>query len=281
MNAETAIAIEAQCKMPDGTVLFVHRLEPRQAVRANVVLVHGLGEHSARYRHVAERLAAFGFRPCLFDLRGHGRSEGKRGHIGSYEELLDDAAAVFAEFARDGTPTFLYGHSLGGQLAINFATGRKPAIAGLIIASPWLELAFAPRFWKLWLAQLAVRCWPRWTQQTEVRPERLSRDPAFLSSLPDPELIHHRLSAHMYFELVAGARRARDNAATMEAPLLLVQGEADPITSVEATRAFFKNAQSPDKTLLLYPGGLHETHNDLDRETVLRDVVEWLDRRCA
>ncbi len=270
---------ECRVRMRDGARLFLRCIEP-QTARASVLLVHGMGEHSSRYLHVAERLAQNGFRVCLFDLRGHGRSDGRRGHVENYAQLLDDIAAVENEIARDGSPIFLYGHSLGGQLVINFVIDRKSAAHGVIAASPWFALAFMPRAWKLWLAQLAVRIWPQFTQQTDVRPERLSRDQAFLQSMPDLELVHHTMSAHMYFELVRGAARARECAEKFNLPLLLIQGGDDPITSAAATRAFFEKAKCPDKTLRIYPGGLHETHNDLDREIVLRDVLYWLDARA-
>ncbi len=264
----------------DRTRLFTRWLEPLSTPRANVLAIHGLGEHSSRYLHVAQRLCDAGFGVCLFDLRGHGRSNGARGHIDSYVQLLDDVALVWAEYSRTGIPSFLYGHSLGGQAAINFALRYQPIASGVIAASPWLELAFAPHPRKLRLAACVGKIWPRFTLETELRLDRLSRDQQFLASMPDLDLVHHRISARMFFELSNGASDAVNRAPEFCLPLLLLHGENDPVTSPAASRRFFESSKSPDKTLRLYPGGMHETHNDLDRDKVLSDIVDWIAARC-
>ncbi|MEA3186706.1 MAG: hypothetical protein QOD99_536 [Chthoniobacter sp.] len=266
-------------KAQDGTRLFVRTFFADAPVRGRVMLVHGLGEHSSRYLHVAETLIAHGFDVCACDLRGHGRSGGARGDVESYGALLDDLSRVFSQFETADAPIFIYGHSLGGQLALHFLLQRSPRVAGVISASPWLDLAFAPPRWKLWLARAAVRIRPRFTQETDVVPERLSRDQDFLRSLADADLVHHRISARMYAHLSGAASHLRTFVTEFPVPLMLLHGDSDPITSAVASRAFFEKLTCPDKTLRIYPGGLHETHNDLDRATVLRDVIEWMSAR--
>ena len=296
---------ESRLVTVDGASLFARCAAPSDgAPRGTVLLVHGMGEHSARYFHVAGWLVEQGFRVCAFDLRGHGRSEGRRGDIASYDLLLDDLdlvwkkmiAPVLCEHSSDTSagdatlensdhaiaPVFLYGHSLGGQLAINFAAENKPAgLCGLIVTSPWLELAFVPARWKLLIARLTLKLCPSFTQKTDVKPERLSRDLAFLASLSDLHLVHHRMSARMYFELVRGAAQAQENARRIFFPMLLIHGARDPVTSWKASQEFFKAASSEDKTLHIYPEALHETHNDIDREIVRRDLLAWLDAHCG
>ena len=266
----------------DGTRLYVRCAEPAGAKgHASVLLTHGLGEHAGRYDHVAARLTGAGLRVYSWDLRGHGRSDGARGDSPSYDALVDDRAEVW-ELARTGSaggPLFLHGHSTGGQIALNFAVRHKPAAAGLVITSPWLRLAFDPPRWKVALARVAVKVWPAYSQETEVRPDRLSRDLEFLHSMPDLHLIHHRISARMYHGVVAGGERAAREATALEYPMLLIHGENDPVTSLEATKEFFHALRSRDKTLFIVPGALHETHNDLCREEVLTRMVEWLDER--
>lgn len=272
---------ESRLKTSDGITLFLRCAVPDARTRANVLLVHGMGEHSARYFHVAGHLAEHGYRLCTFDLRGHGRSEGPRGDITRYEVLLDDLALVWEHFnSCDERPTFLYGHSLGGQIAINFAVEKRPDARGVILASPWLALAFTPAWWKLLIAQATLKIWPAFTQQTDVNPSRLSRDMAFLESMDDLDLVHHRMSTRMFFELSRGAALARDRAGDWSLPLLLIHGAADPITSVSASRDFFEKITCPDKALRIYPDTLHETHNDLSRQEVLADIAQWLDTHC-
>jgi len=269
----------------DGAGLFVRRAEAPGA-RGTILLTHGMGEHSGRYHHVIGRLNAGGLSVVAWDLRGHGRSEGRRGDIAEYDVLLEDLREVW-NLAREGGngapkapgPVFLYGHSLGGQITLNFAARHRPEAAGLIITSPWLRLAFVPPRWKLALAWLAARLWPAFTQDTGMPPERLSRDPAFLMAMRDPGLAHHRMSARMFEALTAGAASAARDGTTLPYPMLLVHGSEDPVTSVDATREFFNALRSGDKSLVVVPDALHETHNDLCRDAVLSQIVGWVEAR--
>jgi alpha-beta hydrolase superfamily lysophospholipase len=262
----------------DGTRLFVRSSEPG-LVRGSILLTHGMGEHSGRYGHVVRRLNNAGLRVLSWDLRGHGRSEGRRGDIRSYRMLIDDLLEVWALASSGPGPVFLYGHSLGGQITLNFAVLHKPEAAGLVITSPWLRLAFAPPRWKVSLARIAAHVWPSFTQNTDVVPARLSRDLDFLMAMPDLHLVHHRMSARMYQALTAGAISAALDGVDLPHPILLVHGARDPVTSVAATRQFFRALRSQDKSLLIVPKALHETHNDLCRDNVLKQVTAWIKAR--
>ncbi len=264
----------------DGLRLFLRRAVVAQP-RANILLMHGLGEHSARYFHVAEFLARRGYRLCAFDLRGHGRSGGVRGQLERYDHLLEDSEQAWSYFHEDGLPAFLYGHSLGGQIALHFARRNQSAMQGAVIASPWLRLSLKPKPWKLLLARAALTLHPDFTQDTGMRIERLSRDLDFLSSMQDLDLVHHRMSARMFFALKEAAEAMfHGRQESWKIPLLILHGTADPVTSAEASEEFFRRLPVMDKTLKLYPGTLHETHNDVNRSEVLQDIADWLDARC-
>jgi alpha-beta hydrolase superfamily lysophospholipase len=126
---------------------------------------------------------------------------------------------------------------------------------------------------------VAAHLWPSFTQETEVLPGRLSRDLDFLKAMPDMDLIHHRMSARMFRELTEGGARAARDAAGLPYPILLVHGKDDPVTSAAATRELYDASQSADKSLVVVPEALHETHNDLGREAVLDQIVAWLAAR--
>ena len=260
----------------DGVKLALRRARVAGEVRAEVVLVHGLGEHAGRYGHVAAALAERGLRMCAWDLRGHGRSEGGRGDAERYELLVDDLARVVAHFTGKGRPWFLLAHSLGGQVALRFLEERQPECAGAAIFAPWLRLAFEPPWWKLALARTALRVWPGFVQETGNTWARLSRDTAHLASMPDLELVHHRISARLYFSMRTAGEAVLAEAARLRVPLLLLHGEDDPITCHRATRELCERAGSADKTLRLCPGVRHEIHNDLGRERVIAEVADWL-----
>lgn len=264
----------------DHTPLFTRSAVLGQNAKASVLLTHGMGEHSARYFHVADFFAKHGYRLCAYDLRGHGRSGGRRGHLDRYEDLLDDLEIVMNQHAHEGALLFLYGHSLGGQITLNFLQQRRPAVRGAVITSPWLQLVFQPAPWKILLARIALTFWPTFTQNGPDDPSQLSRDADFLASMSDPELMHHKMSARMFNELQRGARQASAEACLCGYPLLLSHGAEDALTSAQATESFFKDVASSDKTLKIYPAMRHETHNEIGRETVLADIVEWLDKRC-
>ncbi len=270
---------EAFLPRPKDNFLFLRWIEPRCELKGDILLTHGMGEHSGRYLHVGEFLAAHGYRVCAYDLRGHGRSSGKRGDIVSYDILLNDVEATTRHYTRAGIPTFFYGHSLGGQIILNSIVEDKRVVSGAIVASPWLALVFRPNPIKLLLAKVALKIHPSMTQTSGLDDSRLSRDKEFLRSMKDMNLVHKKMSARMYSELTRGARRALKAAGHFTQPLLLLHGADDPITSITATQEFFSHAASRDKTMKVYPDTLHETHNDIGREQVLNEVLAWLDAR--
>jgi alpha-beta hydrolase superfamily lysophospholipase len=240
-----------------------------------------MGEHSGRYGHVAQALRARGYAVIGWDLRGHGRSSGVRGDVADGELLVADLAAVCAHFHSATLPLFIFGHSMGGQIALRLMEKDPEACRGAVIASPWLRLAFDPPWWKLLLARLAMRVYPAFVQQTALCPERLSRDLVHLASFPHPELAHRRISARMFFGLRTAGKRVLAEAGRVRTPLLLLHGDDDPITSHRATCEFFERVASADKTLRIYPGVRHEMHNDLDRASVLQVAGDWIEARLA
>jgi len=264
----------------DGTKLRLVTLDPTSPAGPPVLIVHGLGEHSGRFRHVMQHLAGRGFLCGAVDLRGHGKSEGRRGDAMCYADLLGDLRAA-AECFCGGTPFFLYAHSFGGQVAIHALLAGLPGVQGMVLTSPWLDLAFQPPRWKLLLAQLARRAMPGLIQQTGLSLERLGRDIDFLKTMPELELVHHRISVRLYHALTAAAAKARARAREFSTPFLLIHGEADDVTSDRASSEFFQKSSAQDKTLCLLPGVRHEPHNDFGREEVLEEIAQWLSARCV
>lgn len=264
-----------------GTTLFLRVARFAGPVRAEVVFTHGLGEHSARYAHVAEAFAARGLRLWSYDLHAHGLAPGVRGDAPGYETFLDDLACVLGHVPGEGRPLFLMGHSFGGQITLNYLLERGGACRGAVVASPWLRLGFKPPLWRRTLARLALRIWPRFRQHTPDDRSRLSRDLEHLMALPGPELMHHRLSARLYFTLVEQGAAALAAAPRFCFPLLLLHGAEDRVTSPEATREFFNRAASADKTLNIYPEARHEVHNDLCREKAIGEITSWIEARLG
>lgn len=194
----------------------------------------------------------------------------------SYEILLDDLQRIHERVAASGLPVFLYGHSMGGQIALRFLQRDAPPVAGIVAASPWLRLAFAPPRWKLALARLAMCVFPRFSQGTGMRLERLTRDREHVEAMADQALMFHRISARMFFAVHAQGERVIADAGLVRAPLLLLHGDADAVTCWRATVDLHGSVASADRTLRIFPAAVHELHNDVIRTEVMEVVGSWL-----
>jgi alpha-beta hydrolase superfamily lysophospholipase len=261
-----------------GGVRFARAWIPPQDVRGTVGIVHGLGEHSGRYDEAGNFLSRSGFAVVAFDQIGHGRSGGPRGHASDYTLLLEDVGVLVGELQRRGDerlPKFLYGHSLGGNLVLNFALRRRPELTGLIVTSPLLRPAVRPPWWKLVLGHALNRLCPQLTLEAGIDPADLSHDPQAIQRYRDDPLVHHRVSARLGIQMLAAGRWALEHADELNVPTLLMHGAADRVTSADASREFAARAGSMC-TLKVWPDRFHELHWESNRAEVLDAVLEWL-----
>ncbi len=264
----------------DNIRLFARIDTPLQP-RGCVVISHGFGEHCGRYGKLADTLMGIGLTTVRYDLRGHGHSGGKRGHASSYEIYLNDLEHVI-ELARDvspALPTFLFGHSMGGGLVLNYALRRGGNLAGVIASSPWLRLAFQPPAWKVLLAQMIVGVLPGLRVATNLDTSKLSHDAEVAKTLEQDSLANPMMSAAAFVALVRAGEYASAHAGTLRLPLLLMHGGADAITDIRASEVFFAAAGMTDKTFKRWDGMYHETLNEIDSEPVYQMIVDWLKPR--
>lgn len=263
----------------DGLSLHGQLWNPVVQAKGVVSLVHGLGEHCGRYEHVAEAFAREGFALFAFDLRGHGRSDGPRGHIPDYAALMEDVDALLAESSSShpGLPHFLYGHSLGGNLAIHYALQHPVGLAGIIASAPLLRLAYDPPAWKTGLLQILRALRINHALNSQLDYTALSRDVNVVRTCRNDPLTHSRISPSLAVDMVQQGRWDLDHAAELPIPLLLMHGDADRITSVDATREFA--AQLGERcTLKIWSGLFHELHNEPEKNQVIGFVTDWLGR---
>ncbi|MGH2524811.1 MAG: alpha/beta fold hydrolase, partial [Anaerolineales bacterium] len=214
----------------------------------------------------------------------HGKSGGPRGHASNYDVLLDDLQLVWDWAKREnlGRQRFLYGHSMGGQITLNFALRRQPDAAGVMVSAPWLILTYMPPAWKVALARTLAAVWPTFTQSTGLDVAvPMAHDQAHLNSFPDLNLAHALISARMGFNMLTGAAAALARAPEFTLPLLILHGDDDGAMSPAGSQQFYERAASADKTFKHYAGMYHEVHNETERERVLKDVVEWLDKHVG
>ena len=262
----------------DGINLFGQQWAPEGDFKAILCLVHGIGEHTGRYGFVAEQLVANGYVLFGYDQRGHGRSAGQRGHSPSLEITLDDIGLLLQQAGQHypGKRIFLYGHSLGGGLVLNYALRRHPKIAGIIATSPSLRQTISPPGWKLLLGRVMYLLLPTFGMSSGLDVKAISRDPQVVEAYIEDPLVHDKVSARFGIDGIDSGRWALEHAAELDLPLLLMHGSADRITSPDASREFAAN--SPRFTTLhILEGCYHELHNEPEKETVLRLMVNWLD----
>jgi len=263
----------------DGLQLFGQSWQPEDQTRAVVCLIHGIGEHSGRYAHLADSLNQAGYALISFDLRGHGKSEGLRGHTPSYEALMQDISFLLESANKKfpQLPLFLYGHSLGGNLVLNHVLRRQPYLKGVIATAPWLHLAFEPPAFKIALGKMTNCIWPSFSQKSGLDTRALSHDLESVHTYENDPIVHDRISARMFISAYQAGQWALEHASEFSLPLLLMQGGADKIISVEAGREFSGKIKE-NCTLKIWDGLYHEIHNEPEKEEVFKFLIGWLDK---
>lgn len=261
--------------------LYYQSWHPEGAARATLVIVHGIGEHSGRYMNVVHYLVPRGYAVYGFDHRGHGRSPGQRGHINDWSEYREDVDAFLRMVrSREGErPLFVFGHSLGALIVLEFVLRRPDGLRGVIISGAPIEPVGVAKPYLVALARLLSRLWPRFSLSTRLDTPAISRDPAVVHAYRTDPLVHRTATARWGTECLAAIAWVKAHAAELHVPILLLHGGADRLNSPDGTARFFAQITHPDKTMHIYPGAFHEPHNDVHREEVLRDIAQWLQAR--
>jgi len=264
-------------KSKDGLTLVGREWKPAGAVSGAVCLVHGIGEHTGRYPHVAAAFNQAGYALLGFDLRGHGLSEGQRGFTPSYDAFLDDIDVALGEIRSryPSKPLFFYGHSLGGNLVLYHAIRRKPALAGVVASSPQLRLAFQPPAWKTGLGRLLFNVWPAFSMTSGLERAALSHDAAIVRAYAEDPLVHDKLTPRLGIGLIDVGLWLLDHAADLALPVLIYCGSQDRLVSADACREFAAKVRG-DCTVKIWEGLYHETHNEPQKAEVLAAVTQWL-----
>lgn len=250
---------------------------------AVIAVVHGIAEHSGRYAFLAERANQQGLGVVSVDLRGHGRSPGERSYVERFDDYLLDVDALSAKAGElaAGCPAFLLGHSMGGAIALRWVAQRRQPVAGLILSSAALKIGGdVPRL-LVWLAPFLSRGFPH-LRGSRFDPAVISRDPAAVAAyVADPLVSLAAPPARTGAELLQVMAANRAAATGLDLPVYLFHGEADRLTDPAGSREIHNLWGGADRTLRLWPGSRHETLNDLDREAVATELLQWVQARCS
>ena len=268
--------------MPDGIALRTHtwRRDAGAPTRGCVLIVHGIGEHSGRYAHVAKALNEWGFDVVAFDQFGHGDSPGKRGTLTTSTRLLDDLAAVVDQVREGmpgGQPLILLGHSMGGALAARFVAENRRPVDGLVLSSP--ALASGMKAWQRALAGVLEKIAPDFTIANGLPINAISRDPAEVAAYRADPLVHDRVSGRLARFVDASGAPVLAAASTWQVPTLLLFSGSDRLVDAEGSRRFAALAPQDRVTAQEFPRHFHELFNDVERASVFDAVQRWLDQR--
>jgi alpha-beta hydrolase superfamily lysophospholipase len=262
----------------EGDNIFAQKWMLEGKSNAVIVMVHGLGEHIGRYAHVANYFNQNNISFYGFDHRGHGKSSGKRGHIGKSQFFIDDINTIIEITKKENpeTPIFLYGHSLGGNMVLYYSLIVKPDLKGIICTSPGLGTGEPVPPLKLFAAKVLKSLLPSMTMENGLDVENLSHNPQVIKAYKEDPLVHSMVSTKLAMDMFANGDWTIENASHFALPLLLLQGSEDHVVNLEKTKQFAANVPSNLLTFKIFQGLYHEMHNEFEQLEVLTFILEWI-----
>lgn len=261
----------------DQTELFFQTWTPDN-VRGIFVITHGLAEHSECYHPLAKVLADDGWLVYAWDMRGHGRSEGKRGYVRHLDDYVADLGRLHALVsARHPNQNLLFfGHSMGGLVTLRFLETNPVEFAALCLSSPEMGLSMAVPKIKEQLAIVANRWLPKITMYNEIKYEDLTRDENMIKSYRADNLRHDKISPGLFLSMVESFPLALAEAGSIQKPVLCQVAGEDRLVDPRAARAVFDKFPNKKSQFHLYPESYHEVFNDLDREQAIADLKKFI-----
>lgn len=265
----------------DGLTIFHQTWLPEGDPKGVIMLVHGLGEHSGRYGHVAGRLIAAGYAVHALDHRGHGRSDGKRVFVKSYDEFMADLIQFrgMIEAKHPDVALFALGHSMGGNLVMGHVLDHQAGLAGMILSGPALMVGSDLTPTKIKIFSLVAKVAPSFRPQG-LSADAISRDQAVVDAYnADPLVYNGKISAGLGAALIGAMQAFPSRYDTLTLPILVMHGTEDRLANVDGSRALEAGATNADVTAHYYDGLYHEIFNEPEQDDVLNDLVGWLDAR--
>jgi acylglycerol lipase len=262
-----------------GLKIATRTWRPEGAARGIAILIHGFNSHSGYMVWPAEQFASNGFAAYALDHRGRGKSEGERFYVEKFSDWLEDVDKLvgIARSENPGLPVYVLGHSVGGVIASSYVFEHQSEIAGLICESFAFDVGL-PELAQLALegASYLIPHLPVYSLKNEI----FSRDPAVVAAMDnDPLIKNEKQPAETVAEVLKAASRLKENMPKFNVPVFIIHGTEDKATRPQGSQYFYDNVGSKDKTLKLYEGGYHDLLNDIDKETVMADILAWVNER--
>tara|TARA_B110000977_G_C10930927_1_gene437034 strand:+ start:1 stop:846 length:846 start_codon:yes stop_codon:yes gene_type:complete len=260
----------------DQLSLHVQQWNEIEKAKGTLCIIHGLGEHQNRYAHVAQFYSDNGFKVYSYDQRGHGKSEGKRGHTPSLNYSLDDLERVIKSVSYQNL--FLYGHSFGGNVLVNFLLRKNPTyVRGAVLSSAWLKLSIKPRPIELYIAKIMHKLMPSFTQNNKLKSVDLSNELHISKEYEEDPLTHDQISLRLFLEFYPAGEWALKNADKLSIKTLMFHGADDLIICKSGTEKFAQNNTHFIESKI-FEDTKHEPHNDIKQADVFEYTLAWLEK---
>lgn len=262
----------------DGLSLYFQDWHTEQEQKGVICLVHGLGEHTGRYLHWVEWLNQAGYSVVSYDLRGHGKSGGVRGHVSSFDDYADDTNLLLTEAKNryPHTKVFLYGHSLGAIIVAYYVLKMKPQLSGVILSALSIKTPLQEQKGKILLAKVIGSVLPKLSMKSGLDPKTISRDPEVVSRYIHDPLVHDQITTGFGKSSINALVYLDQNVSEWTLPVLIMHGEMDKLGYAEGSREFASKIKG-DCTLKIWPGLVHEVHNEPENKQVFEFLRKWLD----
>jgi acylglycerol lipase len=261
----------------DNKHIYAQSWAPDHNPSAVINIIHAFGEHSGRYQRWAVLFVEKGIAVVASDLIGHGRSFGKRGYIKNYQVFLDQIELQVLKSSElfPGIPNVLYGHSMGGNLVLNYAMSKDAPVSAFIVSAPWLKLVNDPPGYMLLFSRILRPFLPSLTVKAGIDNTYRTHDLSINDKLKEDPLLHRQMSLQLFHEATRYGLYAMRNIYKINRPLLLMHGNSDRWTSHEATMELAANT-SRLTTLKIWDGLYHELHNEVGYMDIFNYIIDWL-----
>ena len=263
-----------------NNTIFYQSWLHKDNIKALILVVHGLGEHSGRYTNLVNHVVPLGYGVYSWDHIGHGRSDGMRKYIDRFSDFTNVVAQYFQQVksTHPELPIFILGHSMGGLITANYLLDKQADFKGAIFSAPALKVAGGLNPFKLYGGKLLSAIYPKFGM-SPLDSSAITRDLKVLEeSRKDPLTNYGKTSVRLLAELVDAMTRFKKEARTLTLPILVLQGSDDQVVDPTGANLLYESVSSTDKTLKVYPGLYHEVFHEPERESVLADVEVWLER---
>jgi len=245
--------------------------------KANLMLIHGAGEHIGRYDHWAKLFNNQQINVYGVDHYGHGNSPGERGHLTNYDLYLNEIKALKKMFDEldDRKPLLLYGHSLGGNIVLNWVIEQEKSVDFVIVSAPWIKLKLVPPSWKISLMKWLSGILPALSQSNELDPNWLSRDKLIVKRYVNDPLVHNKITLSAANILFQRAEILNNYSKQISDKVLIIHGLYDKITDPAASQAF---AGRTGIDFYGADGLFHELHNEPEQIEIFNYICNWLNK---